>query len=187
MLLSLHILSLRIDRTAARPCVPCHPWRDAGPLCCGQGRAHVTAVRVTHVSYLSGYSKGGWYAWKPSSSSDLSIRAFRAYPLIEIGHSYYYYHHHNNNNNNDINDNNNNNSNNSNSNNNTVPCRAIRGDRILVNSILPSKDAVPLRMLIIFDIIITSITIITIIIINIIIIIRIIDIIIIIIITFRCP
>ena len=28
--------------------------------------------------------KGGWYGWKPSSSSNLSIRVFRAYPLIEI-------------------------------------------------------------------------------------------------------
>ena len=26
----------------------------------------------------------GWYGWKPSSSSNWSIRAFRAYPLIEI-------------------------------------------------------------------------------------------------------
>ena len=28
--------------------------------------------------------KGGWYGWEPSSSSNLSIRAFRACPLIEI-------------------------------------------------------------------------------------------------------
>ena len=28
--------------------------------------------------------KGGWYGWKPSSSSIFSIRAFRVYPLIEI-------------------------------------------------------------------------------------------------------
>ena len=28
--------------------------------------------------------KEGWHGWKPSSSSNFSIRAFRAYPLIEI-------------------------------------------------------------------------------------------------------
>ena len=28
--------------------------------------------------------KGGWYGWKPSSSSNCSIRAFRAYYLIEV-------------------------------------------------------------------------------------------------------
>ena len=28
--------------------------------------------------------KGGWYGWKPSSSSNFSIRVFRAYPLIQI-------------------------------------------------------------------------------------------------------
>ena len=28
--------------------------------------------------------KGGWYGWKPSASSNFSIRAFRAYPLIEL-------------------------------------------------------------------------------------------------------
>ena len=28
--------------------------------------------------------KAGWYGWKPTSSSTLSIRAFRAYPLIWI-------------------------------------------------------------------------------------------------------
>ena len=27
--------------------------------------------------------KGGWYSWKPSSNSDFSIRAFRAYPLLD--------------------------------------------------------------------------------------------------------
>ena len=30
--------------------------------------------------------KGGWYGWEPSSSSNFSIRAFRAYPLVEIRH-----------------------------------------------------------------------------------------------------
>ena len=49
--------------------------------------------------------KGGWYGWKPSSSSNFSIRAFRAYPLVETRQ--------------------------------TVPCRAIRGDRISVSSTLP--------------------------------------------------
>ena len=29
--------------------------------------------------------KGGWFGWKPSSSSTFSIRACRAYPLVEIG------------------------------------------------------------------------------------------------------
>ena len=28
--------------------------------------------------------KWGWYGWKPSSSSNFSTRAFRAYPLIEM-------------------------------------------------------------------------------------------------------
>ena len=27
--------------------------------------------------------KGGWHAWKPSSSANLSIRAFRAVPLVD--------------------------------------------------------------------------------------------------------
>ena len=31
--------------------------------------------------------KGGWYGWKPSSSSKLWIRVVRAYPLIEIRHT----------------------------------------------------------------------------------------------------
>ena len=30
------------------------------------------------------FRRGGRYGWKPSSSSNFSIRAFRAYPLIEI-------------------------------------------------------------------------------------------------------
>ena len=30
------------------------------------------------------HQKGGWYGWKPSSRFNLSIRAFRAHPLIEI-------------------------------------------------------------------------------------------------------
>ena len=33
----------------------------------------------------AGVRKGGGYGWKPSSSSNLSVRAFRAYPLVEIG------------------------------------------------------------------------------------------------------
>ena len=49
--------------------------------------------------------KGGWYGWKPASSSRLSIRVVRAYPLIEIRQA--------------------------------APCRAIRGNRISVNSTLP--------------------------------------------------
>ena len=49
--------------------------------------------------------KGGRYGWKPSSRSSFSIRAFRAYILIEIRQ--------------------------------TVPCRAIRGNSISVNSTLP--------------------------------------------------
>ena len=55
-----------------------------------------------HVPVLR---KGGWCGWKPSLSSDLSIRAFRAHPLIEIRQA--------------------------------VPCRAIRGKNISVNSTLP--------------------------------------------------
>ena len=68
------------------------------------------------------HRKGGRYGWKPSSSSNLSIRAFsnsnfsirafRAYPLIEIRQR--------------------------------VPCRAIRGNNISVNSTLPPLNAVPL-------------------------------------------
>ena len=30
------------------------------------------------------FRQGGWYSWKPSSSSNVSIRAFRAYPTFEI-------------------------------------------------------------------------------------------------------
>ena len=32
----------------------------------------------------SSIRKGGWYGWEPSSSSNLSIRVFRAYPLSEL-------------------------------------------------------------------------------------------------------
>ena len=49
--------------------------------------------------------KGGWCGWKPSSSSDLSIRVVRAYPLFEVRQ--------------------------------TVPCRAIRGSSISVDSAPP--------------------------------------------------
>ena len=49
--------------------------------------------------------KGRWYGWKAWSSTRLWIRAFRAYPLIEIRQ--------------------------------TAPCRAIRGNSISINSILP--------------------------------------------------
>ena len=39
---------------------------------------------LTFVGLLApGTRKRGWYGWKPSSSSNLSIRVFRAYPLIE--------------------------------------------------------------------------------------------------------
>ena len=51
------------------------------------------------------FREGGWYGWKSSSSSNLSIRVVRADPLIEIGQA--------------------------------VPCRAIRGNSILVNGTLP--------------------------------------------------
>ena len=51
------------------------------------------------------FRKGTWYSWKPSSSSKFSIRAFRAYHLVEIRQ--------------------------------TVPCRAVRGNGISVNSTLP--------------------------------------------------
>ena len=61
--------------------------------------------RDTSDHCASFFRKGGWYGWKPSSSSDFSIRAFRAYPLIETKQ--------------------------------TVPCRAIRGTSISVNSTLP--------------------------------------------------
>ena len=33
---------------------------------------------------LALFQKGGWYNYRPSSSSNFSIRAFRAYPLVEI-------------------------------------------------------------------------------------------------------
>ena len=46
--------------------------------------------------------KGGWYSWKPSSSSNFSIRVGRVYPLIKTRQA--------------------------------VPCRAIRGNSISVNS-----------------------------------------------------
>ena len=42
--------------------------------------ALVSEVSISSVQS----SEGGWYGWKPSSSSNLSIRNFRAYPLIEI-------------------------------------------------------------------------------------------------------
>ena len=52
------------------------------------------------------FRNGEWYGWKPSWSSNFSIRALRAYPvIIEITQ--------------------------------TVPCRAIRGNSISVNSTLP--------------------------------------------------
>ena len=43
----------------------------------GMGASKTLLIRATA-------RKGGRYCWKPSSSSNLSIRAFRAYPLIEI-------------------------------------------------------------------------------------------------------
>ena len=49
--------------------------------------------------------KGGWCGWEASSSSNFSIRAFGACPLVELRR--------------------------------TVPCRAIRGNCISVNSTLP--------------------------------------------------
>ena len=55
------------------------------------------------VAHLS-LRKGGWYGWKPSSSSKFSIPAFRAWSLVETRQ--------------------------------TVPCRAIGGNRISVNSTL---------------------------------------------------
>ena len=54
------------------------------------------------------YRKGDDTVGKPSSSSNYSIRVFRAYPLIEVRP--------------------------------TVPCRAIRGKGISVNSTLPPSQ-----------------------------------------------
>ena len=68
-----------------------------------KGAPSVPRQSKVHRDCWSG--RGGWYGWKPSSSSNFSVRAFRAYPLIEIRQ--------------------------------TVPCRAIRGNSISVNSTLP--------------------------------------------------
>ena len=41
-------------------------------------------TRSNFLVKTEGIRKGWWYGWKPSSSSNFSIRAFRAYPLIEV-------------------------------------------------------------------------------------------------------
>ena len=61
----------------------------------------------------AGFRKGRCYVRKPPSSSHFSVRAFRAYPLIEIRQA--------------------------------APCRAIRGNRISVNSTLPRLLTFQLR------------------------------------------
>ena len=43
-----------------------------------------TKVRLLREAIRRGVRKGGWYGWKPSSSSNFSIRAFRVYVLTEI-------------------------------------------------------------------------------------------------------
>ena len=63
------------------------------------------AARREADSESVGHRNGGWYGWKPSSSSNFSIRALRACPLIEIRQ--------------------------------TVPCGAVPGNSISVNSTLP--------------------------------------------------
>ena len=47
-------------------------WSNGGPGCSSM------------EGVPGGTRKGGWYGWKPSSSSNFSIRAFRAYPRIGI-------------------------------------------------------------------------------------------------------
>ena len=65
-----------------------------------------TEIRMAKppIAPVSSSAGGGWYSWKPSSSSTFSIRVVRVYPLIECL---------------------------------TVPCRAIRGNGISVNSAVP--------------------------------------------------
>ena len=49
----------------------------------------VGPVEPTHGCMVRSASltigRGGWYRWKPSSSSNFSIRAFRVYALVETG------------------------------------------------------------------------------------------------------
>ena len=66
-------------RRSLRPVVKC-PY-----LCTSEW--YISRARIRqgmHPSKRACFWKGGWYGWKPSSSSDLSIRAFRAYPLVEF-------------------------------------------------------------------------------------------------------
>ena len=46
--------------------------------------AAAAAKANTSGQHQTSHRKGGWYGWKPSSSSNFSIRAFRACPLIYI-------------------------------------------------------------------------------------------------------
>ena len=45
--------------------------------------ARSTKKRHTSTCKVSS-QQGGWYVWKPSSSSNFSIRALRAYSLVEV-------------------------------------------------------------------------------------------------------
>ena len=44
---------------------------------------HTTIFKKAREARAREARKGGWYGWKPLSSSNFSIRAFRAQPLIE--------------------------------------------------------------------------------------------------------
>ena len=67
------------------------------------GDVHRSMIQATDVSVFE--SKGGMIRLETLIELELSIRVFRAYPLMEIRQM--------------------------------VPCRAIRGDSISVNSTLP--------------------------------------------------
>ena len=71
----------------------------------------------SRASEQSKQRKGGSYGWKPSSSSNLSIRVVRACPHVEIRQK--------------------------------VPCRAIRGNCISVNSTLPPSIMIIIKIMII--------------------------------------
>ena len=58
---------------------PYAPVRQGHP-----GGRHVPASGSRGPQARGRFRKGGRYGWKPSSSSNFSIRAFRAYPPIEI-------------------------------------------------------------------------------------------------------
>ena len=48
-------------------------------------RGRASKQTAAETSYrVAKYSEGGRHGWKPSSSLNLSIRVFRAYPLIDI-------------------------------------------------------------------------------------------------------